>query len=94
MVTQRGCTKVPDPRMETWAKALVNFSVVVKPGQSVVITGGVAAEPLLRAVYREVVYAGGYPIMLPVFSGLSADLLTHGNDDQLGWITPVERFMR
>ena len=85
---------MPDPRMEAWAKALVNFSVVVKPGQSVAIIGGVAAEPLLRAVYREVVHAGGYPVMLPVFTGITADLLKHGNDDQLSWISPIERFMR
>jgi aminopeptidase len=85
---------VPDPRMETWAKALVNFSVEVKPGQTVAINGGVAAEPLFRAIYREVVLAGGYPFMLPVFSGLNADLLKYGTDEQLSWISPVERFMR
>jgi aminopeptidase len=85
---------VPDPRMETWAKAIVNFSVEVKPGQSVVITGGAAAEPLLRAIYREVVVAGGHPIMFPTFSGLSAALLQQGSDEQVTWISPIERLIR
>ncbi len=83
-----------DPRMQKWAEALVNFSVTVKPGQTVAISGGVAAEPLIRAVFREVVRAGGFPVVLPVFSGLNADLLAAGNDDQLRYLTPSERFIR
>jgi aminopeptidase len=85
---------MPDPRLTTWAKALVNYSVEVKPGQSVVITGGVAGEPLLREIYREVVAAGGYPIMVPVFTGLGATMFQHGSDEQLTWISPVERLVR
>jgi aminopeptidase len=85
---------VADPRMQTWAKALVNYSVQVKPGNSVMITGGAAAEPLLRAVYKEVVAAGGHPTMLPTFSGVTAELYLHGSDEQLAWISPIERFMR
>src|SRR5215212_6078881 len=80
--------------MSAWAKAIVNYSVEVKPGQSVVITGGAAGEPLLRAIYAEVVTSGGHPIMLPLFSGLSATLLQHGTDEQLTWISPIERLTR
>jgi len=87
-------SSMPDPRLEKWARTLVTYSVTVEPGQTVAISGGVAAEPLLRAVHREVVRAGGFPIMLPVFSGLAADLLAHANDAQLEYITPVERLIR
>lgn len=83
-----------DPRLEKWAKALVNYSVEVKPGQTVGITGGVAAAELLRAVYREVLAAGGYPVMLPVLDGVNAELLLHGNDEQISYLTPVEHFLR
>ena len=44
-----------DPRHEQWAQTLVEFSVAVQPGQTVAISGGVAAEPLMRralAIYR------------------------------------------
>ena len=85
---------MPDPRMEKWARTLVNYSVTVKPGQTVAIAGGVAAEPLLRAIYREVVRAGGFPVMLPSFSGVAADLLNDGSDAQLEYISPLERFVR
>ena len=83
-----------DPRFERWAQTLVNYSVNVQPGQTVAITGGIAAEPLMRSIYREVIKAGGFPVALPAFSGLGADLLKMGSDDQLGYISPVERFMR
>lgn len=83
-----------DPRLEKWAKALVNYSVEVKAGQTVGITGGVAAAALLRAIYREVLAAGGYPVMLPTIDGVSAELLLHGNDEQISYLTPIERFLR
>ena len=83
-----------DPRLERWAKTLVTYSVAVKPGQTVGITGGVAAAPLLRLIYREVLAAGGYPVMLPVLDGLDTEMLLHGNDEQLAFLTPAERFLR
>ena len=83
-----------DPRLEQWAQTLVNFSVAVQPGQTVAINGGVAAEPLMRAIYREVIQAGAFPVVLPSFSGLGAQLLKLGTDDQLNYITPIETFIR
>jgi len=78
--------------LETWAKALVGYSVDVKPGQTVAVVGGVAAEPLLRAVYREVIRRGGFPVPIPSLGGLAPELLRHGSDDQLAYISPIERF--
>ena len=85
-----------DPRIALWAKTLVDYSVGTKiePGQTVAIVGGVAAEPLLRAIYREVVLRGAFPVMLPAFSGLAANLLGLGSDEQLAYISPIERFVR
>lgn len=83
-----------NPMMKKWAQALVKFSAPVKKGDSVLITGGVQGEPLLRAIYDEVVEAGGYPVMLPLFTGIQASLLNNGSDEQLTWISPFERFTR
>ena len=85
---------MPDPRYEKWADVLTSYSVEVQPGQTVVITGEVAAAPLLREIYRAVIARGGYPVMLPILEGLAAELLTNGSDDQLSYITPVETFAR
>ncbi len=83
-----------DPRIETWARVLVGYSVEVRPGDVVAITGGVAGEPLLRAVYREVVARGGNPVLMPSFTGLAAELVASGSDEQLRYVSPVERFAR
>lgn len=81
-------------RIDQWAETLVHYCVRALPGESVAIMGGVAAEPLMRAVYRQVVGAGAFPVVLPAFSGLAGDLLRNGNDDQLSFITPIEEFVR
>jgi aminopeptidase len=98
LVAARRCTEeigqVSEPRVERWASVLVGYSIDVKPGDTVAITGGVAAEPLLRAIYREVVARGGLPVMIPSFAGLTAELIAHGTDEQLGFLSPVERFGR
>jgi len=83
-----------DPRIEKWARALTGYSVEVQPGQTVAIIGQPAAEPLLRAVHREVVRRGGYPVMLVSTEGAQADLLSEGNDEQLQYISPIDRFVR
>src|SRR4051812_13176871 len=83
-----------DSRFETWAKVMVEYSTGVQPGETVGITGGVAAEPLLREIYKQVILAGGKPVMAPVFVGLTGELVANGNDDQLTALTPIERFMR
>src|SRR4051812_41124529 len=86
--------KMTDPRIEKWADVLTGYCVDVQPGETVAISGGVAAEPLLRAIYAKVVERGRHPVLSPDFSGLSAALIGAGNDDQLGFLTPFERFDR
>ncbi|MBA2521256.1 MAG: aminopeptidase [Chloroflexia bacterium] len=83
-----------DPRMTIWARTLVDFSVRVQPGDRVAITGGAAAEPLFRAIFQAVIERGAFPVMVPVLPGFAPELLMHGNDDQLQYISPVERFLR
>lgn len=83
-----------DPRMVKWAKTLVEYSVDVQPTQTVAITGGVASAPLLREVAKAVIARGGYPVVVPVLDGILSDLLLHGSDEQLEFISPVDRFMR
>jgi len=48
-VSMKGTT-MADPRIEKWAEVLTGYCVDVRPGETVAISGGVAAEPLLRAV--------------------------------------------
>jgi aminopeptidase len=79
---------------ERWAKVLVEYSTGVRPGDEVFIQGGVAAEALLRAIYREVIRAGGKPTLLPEFNDWLGDLLELADDDQIAYISPVDSFAR
>ena len=83
-----------DPRLDAWARTLVNYSTGVKPGDTVSIEGDVAARPLLHAIYRETLQAGGLPVMIPRFAELQADLLGMGSDEQLAWLAPTDRWSR
>lgn len=82
-----------DPRAERLAKILVGYSTEVKEGEVVAIDGESAAEPLLLAVYEEVLRAGANPILNVSLDGQAAAYYKHASDAQLGWISPVSEWM-
>ena len=52
-----------DQRLDKLANVLVTYSVNVRRGDVVRISGSVVALPLIRAIYREVLIAGGHPLL-------------------------------
>ena len=81
-----------DPRLDQLARVLVNYSVAVKPGELVFISGPVASEPALAAVYRAVLRAGGHP-WVRLTSGLCQEIhLKHGSDEQLRHTSPFDKY--
>jgi aminopeptidase len=84
---------VRDPRAENLAKILVGYSTEVKAGEVVAIDGEVGAEPLLRAIYEEVLKAGANPSLNVALDGLAAIYYNHASDEQLEWISPVTQWM-
>src|SRR5688572_7343708 len=83
-----------DPRIEAWARTLVTYSTRVQPGDVVSIEGDVSARPLLAALYRETLRAGGLPTVIPRLGELNVELLNHASDEQLAWLSPVDRWSR
>lgn len=83
-----------DPRIGAWARTLVTFSTRVQPGDVVSIEGDVAGRSLLAALYRETLRAGGLPVVVPRLPELQADLLEIGSDEQLAWVSPLDRWSR
>ena len=81
-----------DPRISRWAKTLVGYCLEVRPGQTVLVYAAPVAEPLVAEVYREILRAGAHPIPVISLSGLGEIALREGNDDQLRWINPTERY--
>jgi aminopeptidase len=82
-----------DPRADNLAKILVGYSTEVQPGDVVSIDGELGAEPLLRAVYEEVLKAGAHPILNVSLDGMAATFYKHASDEQLEWISPITKWM-
>jgi aminopeptidase len=78
-----------DQRAENLAKILVQYSTKVENGETVVIGGASSAEPLLLAIYEEVLRAGGNPIMQMSPEEAAASFYRLASDEQLDWIPPT-----
>lgn len=83
-----------DLRLEKLARLLVEYSVKVKPNDTVVVRGNMVAEPLMREVVRHVTRAGGFPIISMSSDGISEAFWSEANEDQVKFLPPGERFFR
>ena len=72
-----------DPRIKKLAHLLVNYSVTVSPGDKVIVEGDATGEPLLKAVYAEVLQAGGHPLLMGGIPGTRELLFRYASDEQL-----------
>jgi len=82
-----------DPRIQKLAELLVGYSVAVKKGDRVCIGGDSAAEPLIKAVYAEVLKAGANPFLAVRPSGIEELFYKHASDSQLKYIHEPERYI-
>ena len=82
-----------DPRLERLAETLVNYSLAVQPEQLVLLQGGVEAEPLLTEVYRQVLRAGGNPLLRVALPRTQEIFLREANEQQLTRLTPLDRLV-
>jgi aminopeptidase len=82
-----------DPRVQNLARILVGYSTKVSEGEVVAIDGESAAEPLLAAIYEEVLRAGANPILNVALAGQAPTYYSLASDKQLEWISPVSEWM-
>ena len=82
-----------DPRVQNLARILVGYSTKVAEGEVVSIDGESAAEPLLGAIYEEVLKTGAHPILNMSLEGQAATYFKHASDAQLEWVSPVAEWM-
>jgi aminopeptidase len=80
---------VRDQRAEALAQILVRYSTKVKKGDLCVIQSSTAAEPLVQAVYEEVLRAGGLPVMQLSTTGAQAAFYDLASEEQLDWVPPT-----
>jgi aminopeptidase len=82
-----------DPRVTNLARILVGHSTRVGEGDVCTIEGGSAAEPLLQAVYEEVLRAGGNPIVQMALEEQQTAFFEHASDRQLEWVSPTSEWV-
>ncbi|MGD8731615.1 MAG: aminopeptidase [Anaerolineales bacterium] len=90
-----------DPRLTNLARILVEYSTKVKKGDRVAIFTQPVAMPLVEAIYRQVLKAGGYPYVQ--LGGLRSRveteeleylLFTEGSDEQIQHVNQFEKQIR
>jgi aminopeptidase len=81
-----------DSRLEKLADVLVNYSVGVKKGQLVRINGPVVSQPLVLALFRKVLAAGGHPMVRMAPEETAEIFVKHATDEQLRYLNPVAVF--
>ncbi|MDD5331438.1 MAG: aminopeptidase [Candidatus Nanoarchaeia archaeon] len=81
-----------DPRIEKIAKILVDYSVKVKKGETVQVSGSESAKPLLLEVYKRVLEKGAYPILDVGLEGSSYLYYKIASEEQLKKFPEVAMF--
>src|SRR2546423_3987017 len=83
---------VKDPRVEALAQILVRYSTKVQPGDVTVIQSSTVAEPLVQAVYEEVLRARGHPRFQITPTGAQPAFFELAGDEQLDFVAPPQRW--
>ena len=78
-----------DIRIERWAHTLVHYSLNAKAGETISIRATPLAEPLVGAIYRQLLQVGATPLVLIELESLEEILLREGTDEQLTTPAPL-----
>jgi aminopeptidase len=82
-----------DPRIDALAQILVYYSAGVNRGETCAIQSGVAAEPLVQAIYEEVLKAGGLPIVQLALTEQDSAFYKYADEEQLKWVSPTQEWL-
>ncbi|MDP7169034.1 MAG: aminopeptidase [Nitrospinota bacterium] len=81
-----------DVRIERMAETIARYSAKIGRGELVCIRGGVAAAPLIRALYTTCLKLGAYPYTQVGLSGLDELFFRHASKEQLSFVSPISKF--
>ena len=82
-----------DKRWTQLGDLLVNYSIVVKPGEKVMIAFiEVETYPLVHAIYEASIRAGAFPQVQFLSEELNRLSLVHGSPEQIGWMPEIEAY--
>ncbi len=77
-----------DPRVEKLAALLVQYCVKVQPGDTVMLLGSSLTLPLFSETYRQIIRAGGHPLVHWRENAFTEIMLKEGSDEQLAFVAP------
>ena len=80
-----------DLRIESLAKVLVHYSIHAKPREIIAVDGSTVAEPLILAVYEQLIRAGAYPFVRMSPDGASQLFFQHGKPHHFDRLTPLQK---
>ncbi len=80
-----------DPRMDALARLLVRYSLKVKPRQTVSVQATPAAEPLVSAIYHELLATRAYPDVRLLPDALQPIFYRHGSALHFDSFPPLQR---
>ena len=72
-----------DKRIEKIAKLLIEHSVKVKKGQTILISADIIAKPLILELYKQIIQKGAYPRLNVGIDGLAPIYYNYSSDEQL-----------
>jgi len=81
-----------DPRVSGLARVIVRYSLELQEGQTFLISSGVAAEPLVQALYEEALEVGAHPVLDLSLEGTQPAFYRLAGDEQLDWVSPTQRW--
>ena len=82
-----------DQRIENLAHTLVAYCAEVGPGDKVLLNGSITALPLVSETYRQILRAGGHPLVQLQEDTLSEIFFQESTDEQLEFIHEPMKLM-
>lgn len=73
------------------ARIIIEYSTAIKPGEHVLVSGEMIAEPFLRALYTGILDAGAHPHMDIKLNEQERLFHAHASEAHLDHITPLRR---
>ena len=79
-----------DPRIRNHARILVNYSVNARRSDTVGVSSSTLAEPLVLAVYEELLKAGAFPVLMMSPQGSMEFFFRYARSHQLHAVSPFQ----
>ena len=81
-----------DPRVEKLARVMIKYSLGIRKGQYLMLTGPPVAQPLIAECYREAIRAGANVETNITLPGLEEIFYTESSRPQRQWISQPTKY--